>query len=105
MDRQVYKKKGRRYVPVGYSDGWVGFPTDGIWLVNSTDGSRSSECILKLADNQMVLPYAADILKHEDDILKFLFENKNFELHNISYGEFVKDMLKYISKVRFERNC
>lgn len=24
MKSQVYKKVGRRYVPIGYSDGWAG---------------------------------------------------------------------------------
>ena len=30
MKDQVYKKVGRKYIPIGYSDGWTGFPADGI---------------------------------------------------------------------------
>jgi hypothetical protein len=104
MDNQVYKKVGRRYVKIGYSDGWHGFPSDGVWLVNTTTGSKSSECILKIADNNMVLPYAGNLLAHKEDILKFLLDNKDFELNNKTYNEFVNDMLKYISNKRFEDN-
>ena len=26
MNKQLYKKKGKRYIPIGYSDGFDGFP-------------------------------------------------------------------------------
>jgi hypothetical protein len=38
--RKLYVKNGRRYEPVGAE--FVGFPCDGLWLVKSGDGSRSS---------------------------------------------------------------
>ena len=58
MKRQVYVKKGRRYVPLGPSDGFTGFPTDGIWLVQIKDGAASSSCILKIGELPSLYPYA-----------------------------------------------
>ena len=45
MNEQVYKKVGRKYVQLGYSDGFDGFPSEGIWAVYSRPGCKSSTCI------------------------------------------------------------
>ena len=50
MNSQVYKKVGRKYVPIGFSDGWTGFPSDGVWLVHHRQGCSSSECIMKIGE-------------------------------------------------------
>ena len=42
----VYKKVGRRYVPLGQE--FIGFPSDGIWYVH--DGKRSQTHIMKIGD-------------------------------------------------------
>lgn len=39
---KVYKKVGRRYVPMGFE--FTGFPSDGIWLVQ--DGTRNMICLI-----------------------------------------------------------
>ena len=39
---EVYEKRGRRYVPIGY--GFTGFPADGIWLVQ--DGRSNMTCLI-----------------------------------------------------------
>lgn len=46
MDNKLYKKVGKRYVEVG--EDFRGFPSDGIWLV--TNGRKSSECIVQMAE-------------------------------------------------------
>ena len=99
MNQQVYKKVGRKYIPLGFSDGWQGFPTDGIWLVQSTPARKSSECILKVADNTTVIPYAANLVEHKENIIKYISKNsENISILNMSINDFVNDMLKYISK-------
>ena len=52
MTSQVYKKVGRKYIPLGYSDGWVGFPSEGIWVVYNNSGSHSSTCIAQVGKFQ-----------------------------------------------------
>lgn len=45
MNEQVYKKVRGRYVQLGYSDGYSGFPAEGIWAVYDRPGCKSSTCI------------------------------------------------------------
>ena len=45
MNGQVYKKVGRKYVQLGYSDNFTGFPADGLWVVYNRPGVKSSTCI------------------------------------------------------------
>ena len=52
MNSQVYKKVGRKYIPLGYSDGWYGFPSEGIWVVYDKPGSHSSTCIAQVGKFQ-----------------------------------------------------
>ena len=49
MNEQIYKKKGRKYIPLGYMDGFMGFPSEGIWVVYDKPGSHSSTCIAPLS--------------------------------------------------------
>ena len=50
MNEQLYKKKGRRYIPVGYTDGFTGFPTEGIWAVYKNEYAETQECIAKVGE-------------------------------------------------------
>jgi len=98
MKEQVYKKKGRKYIPIGYSDGWSGFPADGVWIVQKGDGVKSSECIMRIGELQDMQPAANLILEYKDKITNYLYESKYIEVYNKSYNEFVLDMLKEITK-------
>ena len=99
MNNQVYKKVGRKYMPIGYSDGWNGFPSDGIWLVQSKDGGTSSECIIKYEDLETAKPAVNLILGYKDKILDYISKNKNnINVSNTTINDFVLDMLKEISK-------
>lgn len=76
MKEQVYKKVGKRYVPIGYSDGWSGFPAEGLWAVYSKPGVNSSSCIafageIKPIDYSL---FASLIANKEDDCLRALEE-------------------------------
>lgn len=50
MNAQLYKREKGKYVKIGFSDGWLGFPCDGVWLVRSTPGCKSSSCIAKILE-------------------------------------------------------
>lgn len=95
MTEQVYKKVKNRYVPIGYSDGWSGFPTDGIWLVQTKPGHKSSECIMKIGDIESMQPTANLILGYKDKIIKFI---QNNEVKNESPYDLVNRMLIEITK-------
>jgi len=100
MNQQVYKKVGRRYVPIGYSDGWTGFPVEGVWIVKKGDGIHSSECVLRLGELQDLQPAINLILGYKEELLKFFVQQRDEEkifLQNISVNDFVLEMLKFIS--------
>jgi len=100
MNEQVYKKKGRKYIPIGYSDGFTGFPTDGFWLVQQKDGSKSSECIIKIDELESLRPAADLILEYKNKIIRYLAESENCKVYNVSYDAFVSKMLKEITNSR-----
>lgn len=102
MSEQVYKKKGRRYIPIGPAD-WTGFPTDGIWLVQSKPGVKSSECIIKVDELDSIHLAVDLIFEYQDKLTKFIADevmkkDSNLKLYNESVHEFVMRMLKEISK-------
>jgi len=100
MKEQAYKKVGKRYFPIGYSDGWTGFPADGIWLVQQKDGLKSEECILRIGELQDMQPAVNLILGYKEKILQYFEKNydKNVSIYNVTMNEFVIDMLKSITK-------
>ena len=50
MSGQLYKKVGRKYVKLGYSDNFTGFPSEGIWVVFDKPGIKSMSCIGKVGE-------------------------------------------------------
>jgi len=96
---QVYKKtKKGKYKKLGYSDGWSGFPSDGIWLVTDGDGVHSSECIIKLDELETIKPAVNLIYEYKEQMIQYLSHNDNVLLNGVSANELVLDMLKTISK-------
>ena len=95
MTTQLYKKKGRRYFPIGWSDGFNGFPSDGLWLVQQRDGVRSSECIIKIDELENLKPAANLIYEYKDKIGDFMLKN---ELSGSTINDYVLRMLKYITQ-------
>jgi hypothetical protein len=95
MTEQLYRKKGRRYVPIGYSDGFNGFPSDGFWLVQQRDGVKSSECIIKIDDLENLKPAANFIYAYKDRIVDFMLKN---EVSSNSLNQYVLQMIKNITK-------
>ena len=74
MNNQLYKKEGRKYVPIGYSDGFTGFPSDGLWAVYTRPGCKSESCIafagkIKPVDYSLM---ASLIVDKKEDCLKAL---------------------------------
>ena len=91
MDSQLYKKVGRKYIKVGYSDGCHRSLAEGIWLVTDKPGCHSSSCILQLGDMPKLYPYA-NLVMHRDTIIRSIykyFEEKNDDIiahGNTTYG-------------------
>lgn len=50
----MYKKVGRKYVPIGYSDNFNGFPSEGLWVVYNKPGVKSSSCIAQAGQFQPI---------------------------------------------------
>jgi len=98
MNEQVYKKRGRRYEPVGYSDGFIGFPTEGIWLVQKGDSKKSEECIMRIGELQDLRPAVDLIVAFKEKIVKYMTNNPNIHIQNTTYNDFVNTMLKEITK-------
>ena len=99
--QQYYKKQGRKYIPVGYNDGFQGFPSEGIWMVKKGDGLHSSECIIRLGELQDMQPAANLILGYKQKIIDFLLkesDNNNLHVFNKTLNEFTLQMLKEITK-------
>jgi len=97
MEQQVYKKEGRRYKPIGYSDGWRGFPAEGVWIVQRKDGVHSSECILKIGEVQDLQPTANLILGYKEELVNFILRQQeagNINIYNTTINDFVTKMLK-----------
>ena len=104
MNEQVYKKKGKRYIPIGYSNGFTGFPVDGIWIVQTKDRGKSSECMMRIGELQDMQPAINLILGYKEKIMKYISDynskssNSGISLHGVSLNDFVLDMLKEITK-------
>ena len=79
MEEQLYKKKGRRYIPIGYSDNFNGFPAEGIWVVYSTPGAESSSCIAQVGQFELIdYKQLANLIKEkEDECVKAVLEMEN----------------------------
>jgi hypothetical protein len=82
----------------GYSDGWVGFPSDGIWIVQTKPGSKSSECIMKIGELENFQPAINLILGYKDKLIKFISIQENVRILNETLYDFVNRLLKEISK-------
>ena len=70
---EVYEKRGRRYVPIGY--GFTGFPCDGIWYVQN--GKTNMRCLIR--SDERVPPMALQYRVHTEGLCRRLmmdFKNK-----------------------------
>ncbi len=78
-ENEVYKKVGRKYVPLGYQ--WEGFPSDGIWLVQN--GMKNMACLIGLKESVPI--HALAYRKHEQELCKRMMERgKNLSWMNLA---------------------
>lgn len=85
-DRNVYKKVGRKYVPIGLrvGDHWL---TDGLWIVrHKPHGTQMTNAgylsqiygMCKVGENTTAdLTKLADMEEYADVVLKTIFQNEN----------------------------
>lgn len=97
----VYRKVGRKYIPVGYNN--IPDMTDGIWLVQRKPESRSMSSIFwKVGD----LKRPVDIVTHcglqtlEDDLSQYLLrltekDSKEFKELKELCGDWVKEPIGF----------
>ena len=101
MNQQVYVKKGKKYAKVGPFDGWEGFPTDGIWLVEMKHGGASQSCILKLGDVPELYPFA-NMMIAKDKLASFIYEQYLRKPINMSANQMAVEILKFLSQVKID---
>ena len=70
MDGQLYKKVGRKYVPIGYSDNFNGFPSEGLWVVYNKSGVKSYSCIAQAGQFQPI-DYSLPHIGSESPLISF----------------------------------
>ena len=102
MPQQLFVKEGRNYRPITPTDGWNGFPMDGIWLVKSDANSKSASCILKIGDVPELFP-VAQMMVSRDQLTKFLMET--LSKNGISMQDLATEIIKFLamnSKSKFD---
>ena len=105
MPQQLFVKEGRKYRPITPTDGWNGFPMDGIWLVKSDSSSKSSSCIMKIGDVPELFPFAQMMISR-DQLSKFLMETMSSNSGaGISMQDLATEIIKFLamnSKSKFD---
>jgi len=74
----MYRKVGKRYLPIGYADGFVGFPTEGIWAVFSKPGCETRRCIAKVGEFKSInyADFGTIVRDKHDALCKIIAQNK-----------------------------
>lgn len=90
MSQQLYKKVGKKYVQVGPLDGWMGFPSEGLWLVKESPGRKSEEWIKKISEiPDDTASYIKFKLRHDEissSIINFFKEKEENAKRNKENG-------------------
>lgn len=105
-DLNVYKKVGRKYLPIGYrhEDRYL---TDGLWIVRHKDGSKQMTNagylaqiygMCKVGENATAdLTKLADMEEYVDVVRKVIFENQKKIIS-------IQDLARLIVKRLFDFN-
>lgn len=104
-DKNVYKKVGRKYVPIGLriGDRWF---SDGIWIVRHKDGCQTTNAgylaqiygICKVGENATAdFTKLADMEEYADVVLKTIHKNENRAMTR-------NDLARLIVKALFDFN-
>ena len=88
---EVYEKRGRRYVPIGY--GFTGFPADGIWLVQ--DGRSNMTCLIGAKERVPML--ALNYRVHKDGLCRRLAIELRDKPH--SWDDIAKTACDYFAEL------
>lgn len=70
-ENEVYKKVGRKYVPLGYQ--WEGFPADGIWLVQN--GKKNMACLIGLKEDVPI--HALEYRQYKEELCREMMKHSN----------------------------
>lgn len=97
MNKQLYIKKGKKYVPIGYSDGFIGFPCEGLWAVYKKDKNEFQSCIAQVGHFKNI-DYnllASLIKKKEDDCVNAIIKASK---EHISLQDIVRIIFEELCK-------
>ena len=107
-DLNVYKKEGRKYVPIGYRvrDDYL---TDGVWIVRHRPGCKSTTRADYLADcyglikageiAKIDLPKLGTMEDYAEVVSKVIFRNDNISLTPMDLARrIVKELFEYEEK-------
>lgn len=92
MAQELYRKVGKRYVPVG--EEFTGFPADGVWYVQN--GMRSMTHLMKIGDLLDPRPLA-ELERYRPDACKALAQAMAKENRGISVDEIVSIIFKAVA--------
>ena len=114
INYDLYEKvKGKYKKLEPYQADWRGFPCDGIWLVQTRPGCKSSECILKIGELQDAYPFI-QMAQNQSDLAAFIghwyeeqkqktgkYDNKgNLISYTVpSNSEFAHAILKFLAEL------
>lgn len=114
MDSQVYKKVGKKYVKIGPSDGWTGFPSEGLWIVQGKPGIKSESWIRKISNiPEDPISYAKLRMRHDEicsSICNFFEEKERIAKedgkkgYSYSHSEIATRILDDLYNKDFEKN-
>jgi len=96
---QLYKKEGKKYKKIGYSDGFNGFPREGIWIVYNKPGVKSTSCIAQVGEFED-LDYkhlARLIVERENECIRSLDTLKN---KAVTKSDIVRTIFKELVRIK-----
>ena len=93
MDDNLYKKQGRKYLPVSKYE-FNGFPSDGIWLVQYKPHAKLSSCIMKMGEVPAFnLNKRVNLETKRDELLDVMRENSA-----LSNNDLLTEIFKTLSE-------
>lgn len=96
-NEKLYRKKGRRYEPVGYEH--TGFPAEGVWLVTQGKNYRSERLFMRIGDAPSVMTLAA-FERHRDAIARAVSQVQNWTSR--SPDDMAAEVIKAVAKAEEE---
>lgn len=97
---QLYKKEGRKYVPVGWE--FTGWPSNGIWIVED-----SKQSLMRKVKDVQATPdvLLVDYLTHQDALLTHFLDliDKSPEKKGVSIRDLAEEACVYFAEMAMKK--